>query len=280
MSSSPPSSTPCKESASEIPAEDSSDHRSGASSDSPPGFGAILSLVGVSKSYGSLKALDAVDLEVGGGEFVGLLGPNGAGKSTLFQILSGLFVADAGQVRALGYDLRRDPVKALAGIGTVFQQPTLDLDLSAYANLRFGALLHGMPARRRMDRIEAEISRLGLGEQADMPVRRLSGGNRRRVELARALVHEPQLLLMDEATVGLDPASRRGLIEDVRALCAERGVGALWATHLVDEVEHAHKVVILHRGRVLIAGSPSAIASHAGAKSIDAAFMAMTGAAS
>ncbi len=249
------------------------------SSPSPP-VDAILSLFGVSKSYGSLKALDAVDLEVASGEFVGLLGPNGAGKSTLFQILSGLFVADAGEVRALGYDLRRQPVKALAKIGTVFQQPTLDLDLSARANLRFGALLHGMPARRRLDRIEAEIHRLGLGEQADIPVRNLSGGNRRRVELARALVHEPQVLLMDEATVGLDPASRRGLLEDVRALCAERGVGVLWATHLVDEVERAHKVVILHRGRVLIEGPPRRIANHAGAANIDEAFMAMTGAAS
>lgn len=271
-----PSATSRKERVSKDP----SDHRRGASSFLPPPSNAILSLSEVSKSYGSLRALDAVDLEVGSGEFVGLLGPNGAGKSTLFQILSGLFVADAGEVRALGYDLRCDLIKASAKIGTVFQQPTLDLDLSSRANLLFGALLHGMPASRRFDRIESELLRLGLGEQARVPVRNLSGGNRRRVELARALVHEPQLLLMDEATVGLDPASRRGLLEDVRALCAERGVGVLWATHLVDEVEHAHKVVILHRGRVLIEGPPQAIASHAGAENIDEAFMKMTGGAS
>ncbi len=247
-----------------------------AGTSSSPKSEAILSLAGVVKSYGSLRALDAVDLELDKGEFVGLLGPNGAGKSTLFQILSGLFVADAGEVRAFGYDLRRDPVKALAKIGTVFQQPTLDLDLSARANLRFGALLHGMPARRRHERIEAELSRSGLGEQAQVAVRNLSGGNRRRVELARALVHEPQLLLMDEATVGLDPASRRALLDDVLTLCDRRGVGVLWATHLVDEVERAHRVVILHRGRVLADAPPKEIAAAAGAENIDEAFMAMT----
>ena len=236
-----------------------------------------LEVQGLGKSYGPLKALDDVSLAVAAGEFVGLLGPNGAGKTTLFQILSGLFVADGGSVHVLGHDIRHSATAALAGIGVVFQQPTLDLDLSVLANLRFSARMHGMPRVRRRERIEAELERLGLDEVANAPARTLSGGNRRRVELARALVHEPSVLLMDEATVGLDPASRRQLLDYVLELRRERSVGVLWSTHLVDEVERADRVVILHRGRVLDVGSPEAIVARAGAESIGEAFLAMTG---
>ena len=236
-----------------------------------------LEVQGLSKSYGPLKALDEVSLVVRGGEFVGLLGPNGAGKTTLFQILSGLFVADAGSVDVLGHDIRYSATAALAGIGVVFQQPTLDLDLSVHANLRFSARLHGMPSARRRERIATELERLGLAERADAPARTLSGGNRRRVELARALVHEPSVLLMDEPTVGLDPASRRQLLDYVLELRRERAVGVLWATHLVDEVECADRVAILHHGRVLDAGPPEEVVARAGASSIGDAFLAMTG---
>ena len=236
-----------------------------------------LEVRGLSKSYGPLKALDEVDLAVAGGEFVGLLGPNGAGKTTLFQILSGLFVADGGSVHVLGHDIRYSATAALAGIGVVFQQPTLDLDLSVLANLRFSARMHGMPGAQRRERIEAELERLGLAERAGDPARTLSGGNRRRVELARALVHEPRVLLMDEATVGLDPASRKQLLDYVLELRRERSVGVLWATHLVDEVERADRVIILHRGRVLDAGPPDEIVARAGAPDIGEAFLAMTG---
>ena len=235
-----------------------------------------LEVQGLSKSYGPLKALDEVSLRVAGGEFIGLLGPNGAGKTTLFQILSGLFVADAGSVVVLGHDIRHSATAALAGIGVVFQQPTLDLDLSARANLRFNARLHGMSRARRRERIEAELERLGLTGQAGALARTLSGGNRRRLELARALVHEPSVLLMDEPTVGLDPASRRDLLDYVLALCADRSVGVLWATHLVDEVERADRLVILHRGRVLETGAPGEIVSRAGARDLGEAFLAMT----
>ena len=236
-----------------------------------------LEVQGLSKSYGPLKALDDVSLAVAEGEFVGLLGPNGAGKTTLFQILSGLFAADGGSVHVLGHDIRHSATAALAGIGIVFQQPTLDLDLSVLANLRFSARMHGMPRARRHERIEAELERLDLTERADAPARTLSGGNRRRVELARALVHEPSVLLMDEATVGLDPASRQQLLDYVLELRSERSVGVLWSTHLVDEVERADRVVIIHRGRVVDVGSPEEIVDRAGAESIGDAFLSMTG---
>jgi len=239
---------------------------------------AVLSVHEVRKSYGRTRALDGVSLEVACGEFVALLGPNGAGKSTLFQLLSGLFVADSGQVAVLGHDIRHDATAALGGIGIVFQQPTLDLDLSVRANLRFNARLHGLPAARARQRIEEEMARLALAESADVPARTLSGGNRRRVELARALVHEPAVLLMDEATVGLDPASRRQLLDYVLGLTRGRGVGVLWATHLVDEAEDADRVVVLHRGRILAEGAPAELAARAGTPGLAAAFLAMTAA--
>lgn len=237
----------------------------------------VLTVDRVSKSYGPRKALDQVSLSVAPGEFVALLGPNGAGKTTLFQLLSGLFVADGGEIRVAGQDIRRSPIAALAGIGVVFQQPTLDLDLTVLANLRFHARLHGMGKRSR-ERIDQELTRLQLTDRQHDPARSLSGGNRRRVELARALVHQPAVLLMDEATVGLDPASRAQLLDYVHELCQTRGVGVLWATHLVDEAEAAQRVVVLHQGKVIATGLPDELKQQTGTDDLAAAFLALTGA--
>src|SRR5207248_4271268 len=171
-----------------------------------------LLLDNVVKSYGSNKAVNGVSLQAYAGEFIALLGPNGAGKSTLFQLLSGLFVADSGRIEVMGHDMARDAVPALARLGIVFQQPTLDLELSVSANLMFHAGLHGIPRAVAQARIDKELARLGLAERAHDKTAQLSGGQRRRVELARALLHEPRLLLMDEPTVGLDPQSRGDLL--------------------------------------------------------------------
>src|SRR5215470_17795033 len=167
----------------------------------------------VVKSYGTVRALDGVSLTAKAGEFIALLGPNGAGKSTLFQLLSGLFLPDSGRIEVMGHDMSRDPVPALAKLGIVFQQPTLDLELTVAGNLLFHAGLHGIPRAVAKTRIETELVRLGLAECARHKTIQLSGGNRRRIELARALLHEPRVLLMDEATVGLDPASRSDLLK-------------------------------------------------------------------
>lgn len=237
---------------------------------------AVLSVENVSKSYGPRKALDSVSLSIARAEFVALLGPNGAGKTTLFQLLSGLFIADSGTITVLGQNIQRNPTQALAGIGIVFQQATLDLDLSLAANLRFHARLHGIPSKRAKQRIEEELASVGLGERADEPARSQSGGNRRKIELARALVHDPSVLLMDEATVGLDPASRRQLLDNVFRLCHERSVGVLWATHLVDEAERADRVVILHHGKILREGSPAQIINSEQTQTLADAFLRLT----
>jgi len=242
----------------------------------PPASDVALSVEAVSKSYGDVKALDALSLTVPKGEFVALLGPNGAGKSTLFQLLTGLFVPDAGEIHVAGHDMRHESRAALAKLGVVFQQPTLDLDLSVVANLRFHARLHGM-GRAASARIDEELVRIGQADRAKDPARALSGGNRRKIELARALLHEPALLLMDEPTVGLDPGSRELLVDYVHSLCRDRGMGVLWATHLVDEAERAHRVIVVHKGQRIAVDTPRALCEKTQTASLGAAFLALTG---
>jgi len=236
-----------------------------------------LLLDNVVKSYGSNRAVNGVSLKAHAGEFIALLGPNGAGKSTLFQLLSGLFVADSGRIEVMGNDMSRNAVPALARLGIVFQQPTLDLELTVTANLLFHAGLHGMPRADAKARIERELERLGLKDRAHDKTAQLSGGNRRRVELARALLHDPRVLLMDEPTVGLDPASRSDLLKLLLAMRTERRVAVLWATHLVDEVADADRVIVLHRGKVLADTTPAKLKTDAGTATVEEAFLKMTG---
>lgn len=230
----------------------------------------------IHKHYGRKPALKGISLAVPEGQFVALLGPNGAGKSTLIQLLTGLFVADEGRIAVAGFDMRRAPVRALAHIGVVFQQPTLDLDLTVRANLALHADLHGLPGRVASQRIDETLARADLTGSADDRVRTLSGGNRRRAELARALVHEPRVLLMDEATAGLDPASRIGLLADVHALCENRRTAVLWTTHLIDEADRADRVVVLNQGEILADAPPPELVASTATDSLANAFLALT----
>jgi ABC-2 type transport system ATP-binding protein len=239
--------------------------------------GAALLVRNVVKSYGRLRALDVVSLAVYPAEFVALLGPNGAGKTSLFQLLSGLFTLDAGEIEVVGNDMRRAAVPALAALGIGFQQPTQDPELSVTANLMFHAGLHGMPGRAARARIGAELERLDLADRARDPVRVLSGGNRRRVELARALLHDPRVLLMDEPSAGLDPGSRRDLIRLVLRARDERGTAVLWATHLYEETANADRVIVLHRGKVLRDTTPVELVGKSGLDHLEDAFIGLTG---
>ncbi|WP_149587653.1 ABC transporter ATP-binding protein [Tabrizicola flagellatus] len=209
-----------------------------------------LKVENLSFSYGPRKALDDLSFALAPGSFTALLGPNGAGKSTLFSLLTRLFTAPKGQITIAGHDLGQAPLKALAALGVVFQQPTLDLDLTTRRNLLYYAALHGLrgPAARGL--ADEALATLSLTDRADTPARNLSGGQRRRVELARALIHRPAVLLLDEPSVGLDAASRRAITDHAHRL-ADRGTTVLWATHLTDEVGPTDRCLILHRGRLL-----------------------------
>lgn len=215
----------------------------------------LLHAENLHKSYAKIPALQGVSLRLQAGEMVALLGPNGAGKSTLLQLLTGLFSPDQGRIEVLGHDMRLDASRALAGLGVVFQQSALDLDLSVCANLLFHTDLHGLPRALARKRIAEGLAVMGLTEQIDAVARSLSGGTRRKVELVRALLHQPRVLLMDEATVGLDPASRQQLLTTVRSLTVQRQVAVLWATHLVEEIKVADRLLLLHRGTVRFDGS-------------------------
>ena len=224
-----------------------------------------LAVDGVTYAYvRGHPALDRVSLEVPAGSFTALLGPNGAGKSTLMSLVTRLFAARGGSIRIAGHDLAREPRLALAAIGVVFQRPTLDLDLSVRQNLRYAARLYGLSGASARRRIEQGLARVRLEDQIGAPVRTLSGGMRRRVELARALLHAPRLLVLDEPTVGLDIESRRDIVEHVHGLCAQEGLAALWATHLVDEVWPDDRLVVLHKGRVRAAGTVSEVTGGSG----------------
>jgi ABC-2 type transport system ATP-binding protein len=228
------------------------------------------------KSYGAKRALDGLSFELQQGQFTALLGPNGAGKSTLFQLLTGLFVPDSGSILINGAPLRENPCAALAQMGVVFQQQALDLDLSVERNLLFQAALHGIKASQAKPRIAALLAEFGLEKELHTPTRHLSGGTKRKVELMRALMHKPQLLLADEATVGLDPASRNELLQRVRALCASKGMAVLWATHLVHEAELADRVLVLHQGKLLCDGTAEQVRTQLGGDTLEAAFVKAT----
>lgn len=235
----------------------------------------VLVANALQKSYGPKLALKSVSVSLYPGQFVALLGPNGAGKSTLVQILSGLFVPDKGDLSVLGFDIRKDAPKALAGLGVVFQQSSLDLDLSIRANLLFHTDLHGLPRKVALERIQAGLEQHGLQEQSGASVRSLSGGNRRKVELIRALLHKPRFLLMDEATVGLDPASRHDLMRSVEALAREGQVAVLWTTHLVDEVVNADRLLVLNQGQIAFDGVPADLIAQSGKASLEQAFLSL-----
>lgn len=232
-----------------------------------------LAIENLSHGFGKRKALSGVSLAVEQGAFTILLGPNGAGKTTLVSLVTGLYNAQQGDIRIFGHSIRRDPLPALASLGVVFQMPTLDLDLTVAENLAYHAALHGFSRRDAAQRSALELARLGVFERSRDKVRALSGGLRRRVEIARALLHNPRLLIVDEATSGLDVAGRQMLLRHVRSLCRD-GLSVLWATHMLDEVEPADQLAVLHRGSLLWSGVAGELAPMG---TLEDAFLRLTG---
>ncbi|GGF78925.1 ABC transporter ATP-binding protein [Azorhizobium oxalatiphilum] len=238
-----------------------------------------LSIAGVGHAFGDRPALVDVSLELAAGSFTALLGQNGAGKSTLFALITRLYDNVSGEIRVFGHDVRRAPSAALRQMGVVFQSRTLDADLSALQNLTYHGALHGYRSGAAKARAMDLLRMVGLAHKAHDKVRALSGGQARRVEIARALLHGPRLLLLDEATVGLDMEARESIIALVRDLVAREGLCILWATHLIDEIAPTDRIVVLHRGRVLFGGGHNDLLARTGAATIRDAFTALIRAA-
>ena len=235
-----------------------------------------LDIKSLSKSYGLIKALNDVSFSLAEGEYASLLGPNGAGKTTLFQILTGLFVSEKGNALINNFNMRNQAINALAHIGVVFQQITLDMDLTVMENLKFHSNLHGINDKEFKKRVIIELEQVNLSDRINDKVRSLSGGQKRRVELARSLLHKPKLLLLDEPTVGLDPQSRRDLLDYVIKLKKERKMAVLWATHLVDEAEKSDTVIILNKGKIIKKDTPQNITKEYNKDTLHDAFVSLT----
>src|SRR5262249_49795675 len=234
-----------------------------------------LAVSPLSHFYGRRKALDDVSFAIAPATFTVLLGLNGAGKTTLFSLVTRLFATRQGSIRIFGHEVSEAPGEALRVLGVVFQPRTLDLDLSVMQNLMFHAALHGIGARAARARAEGGREPIEMADRANDKVRDLSGGQVRRVEIARALLHRPRLLVLDEPTVGLDIKARAAILAHVRAL-VPAGVAVLWATHLVDEIADGGDVVILHEGRVLAHGPGARILGGTGAADIPPPLTPMT----
>jgi ABC-2 type transport system ATP-binding protein len=237
----------------------------------------VLSVKDVSYYYGPKRALDNVSFEVLPGRVTALLGPNGAGKTTIFSLITRLFDAPIGRIEIAGKSAAEAGSGALAPLGVVFQQPTLDLDLTVRQNLHYFAALRGLPAKDAEDRMKRALEALGMGERIKERVRALNGGHRRRVEIARGLLHSPKILLLDEPTVGLDAPTRAAIVRHVHELARNDNIGVLWATHLFDEIEPDDDLLVLDRGRIVARGKTKDVVAETGAANLGGAFELLTG---
>jgi ABC-2 type transport system ATP-binding protein len=224
----------------------------------------VIQVQNLTHRYGDRVALSNVSFEVKKGEIFGLLGPNGGGKSTLFRILSTMMVPTGGKAILAGHDVVRDAAAVRRHVGVVFQTQSLDKALTVEENLRAQGHLHGLSGATLRERMEAAMKRLGLDDRRKDLVETLSGGLRRRVEIAKALLHRPEVLLMDEASTGLDPAARRDLSRHVENLRQTDGVTILLTTHILEEADRCDRLVLLHQGNIVAQGSPGELRSSIG----------------
>lgn len=222
----------------------------------------------VSHRYGSRTAVDGLSLSIDRGEIFVFLGPNGSGKTTLFRVLSTLIPLQSGEITMLGYSLRGEPRAIRSRLGVVFQAPSLDKKLTVVENLRHQGKLYGLTGSKLRNRIDEMLAALGIAERAGELTESLSGGMRRRVELAKGLLHRPQLLLLDEPSTGLDPGARSDLWKYLEQIRKADGVTIVLTTHLLEEAEHADRIAIMHNGRLAALDTPSALQASVGGDSV------------
>jgi ABC-2 type transport system ATP-binding protein len=224
----------------------------------------VIQATGLVKKYGNLEAVRGIDLEVRPGEIFGFLGPNGAGKSTTISILCTLLLPTAGTARVAGIDVVREPARVRRRIGLVFQEPSLDDQLTGRENLEFHAYIYSVPSDIRRGRIDQMLELLQLTDRASSQVRTYSGGMKRRLEIARGMLHEPQVLFLDEPTLGLDPQTRRSIWTHLNELRSRTGITIFMTTHYMDEAEYCNRIAIIDRGQIVALGTPDELKAKVG----------------
>jgi ABC-2 type transport system ATP-binding protein len=222
----------------------------------------------VSHTYGSRQALAELSLDIRAGELFAIVGPNGGGKTTLFRLLSTLIPLQSGSIDVFGLDVTRQSHAVRRRLGVIFQSPSLDRKLTVAENIRLQATLYGLSGRELAIRLEELLVHFALKERAHELTETLSGGLRRRVELAKGLIHQPELLLLDEPSTGLDPAARSDLWRYLRQLQRDQGTTIFLTTHYLDEADGADRLAILHEGRLVAHGTPDELRAEVGGDSI------------
>jgi ABC-2 type transport system ATP-binding protein len=232
----------------------------------------------LSKTFGEVKAVDQISFEVRAAEIFAFLGPNGAGKTTTIQMLTTLLRPTSGQMSLDGLDPVAKPLEARRSFGIVFQDPSLDGELTAYENMELHGVLYHVPRKVRTERIETLLKLFELWDRRTSFVKTFSGGMKRRLEIARGLSHTPKILFLDEPTLGLDPQSRNQLWTHVKHLNETEGVTVFLTTHYMDEAERvAHRIAIIDHGRLVAQGTAQELKAQTGADSLESAFLKLTG---
>ena len=239
---------------------------------------ATISARNLTKRFGKLVAVNDVSFEVGKGEIFAFLGPNGAGKTTTIKMLTTLLHPTTGSVRLDGSDPIHNPDAARRSFGIVFQDPSLDDELTAWENLEIHAALYSLPRAKARERMIALLKLVELWDRKDSLVKTYSGGMKRRLEIARGLLHHPKVLFLDEPTLGLDPQTRNKLWASVRELSKREGTTVFFTTHYMEEAEKAaHRVAIIDRGKIIAQGSPAELKKRTKTRTLEAAFLKLTG---
>jgi ABC-2 type transport system ATP-binding protein len=230
------------------------------------------------KNYGDFRAVNHISFGVAEGRIFGFLGPNGAGKTTTIKMLTTVLDPTSGVIRVNGYDPTRERKQVRRSFGIVFQDPSLDDELTAYENMDLHGVLYGVPRHERMQRIEMLLEFVGLGDRKEDFVKTYSGGMKRRLEVARALLHKPKILFLDEPTIGLDPQTRNHIWGYIDQLRKENGVTVFFTTHYMEEADRvADEVAVIDHGKIVAQGTPATLKENAGGGTLEDAFIALTG---
>jgi ABC-2 type transport system ATP-binding protein len=233
---------------------------------------------GLVKKFGDFIAVDNIDFDVAKGEIFAFLGPNGAGKTTTIKMLTTLLRPTSGSVSLDGLDPVTDQTAARKQFGIVFQDPSVDDELTAYENMDFHGVLYGVPKKLRQERTEALLKLFELWDRRKDQVKQFSGGMRRRLEIARSLLHTPKIIFLDEPTLGLDPQTRNQLWIHIKKLNEEEQVTVFLTTHYMEEAERvAHRIAIIDHGKIIAQGAPSELRAQTNTETLEQAFLALTG---